>query len=60
MQFNPPNKVRAAIYIGTALGTPLVAYLLSKGVVGELEMNLWAAEVTAVLAMAGLNVSSSK
>lgn len=56
MRFNPPSRVRAAIYIITALGTPLVAYLVAKGTIGELELNLWAAEVTAVNIMAGLNV----
>jgi hypothetical protein len=58
MKFNPPARVRAAAYILTAVGTPLVAYLLAKGIIGELEMNLWAAEVTAVMAMAGLNTAN--
>lgn len=55
MTFNPPARIRAIIYIITALGTPVMAYLLAKGIIGDLELNLWAAEVTAVNIMAGLN-----
>lgn len=58
MQFNPPAKIRGVIYIVTALGTPLIAYLLAKGIISSLEVTLWAAEVTAVNAMAALNVAS--
>lgn len=57
MNLNLPNKVRAALYVLTALGTPIVAYLFAKGFIGEIEVALWAAEVTAVNAMAALNVS---
>lgn len=60
MQFNPPAKVRGAIYIVTALGSPLVAYLLARHIIGQLELNLWVAEVTAVNIMAGLNVTANK
>jgi hypothetical protein len=58
VRINFPSKVRAGIYIFTAVGSPVVGYLLAKGVIGELEMSLWLAEVTAVAAMAGLNVTS--
>jgi len=58
MRVNFPPKVRAAIYIFTALGSPVVGYLLAKEIIGQLEMSLWLAEVTAVTIMAGLNVSS--
>lgn len=57
MKLNVPPKVRAALYVLTALGTPLIAYLFAKGFIGELEVTLWAAEVTAVNALAALNVS---
>ena len=60
MQFNLPPKVRAALYVATAIGTPLVAYLSSKGTIGDLEVQLWSAEVTVVSAMAALNVSVKK
>lgn len=58
MTLNPPRKVRAVIYIFTALGMPVMTYLLAKEIIGPLEMALWGAEVTAVMAMAGLNVSN--
>lgn len=57
MELNIPYKVRAAIYVLNLIGAPFVAYALAKGWIGQLEVNLWAAELTAVLAMAGLNVS---
>lgn len=58
MTFNLPYKVRAALYVFTGLASPVVTYLLAKGVIGELEMALWAAEVTAVSALAAANVIS--
>lgn len=57
MTFNPSPKIRAALYVLTAVGTPLVAYLASKGTIGDLEVGLWSAEVAVVNVMAGLNVS---
>ena len=57
MTLNPPRKIRAAIYIFTALGAPIVSYLLAKGVIGELEMALWSAEVTAATALAFANTT---
>lgn len=57
MTLNPPPKVRAALYVLTAVGAPVMAYLLIKGVIGPDEMALWAAEVTVVAGMAGLNVA---
>ncbi len=59
MQLNPPYKVRAVLYVITAIGTPIVAYLLSKGIIGNLEMTLWSAEVTVVAALAAFNISPS-
>lgn len=60
MKLNLPNKVRAALYIFTAVGTPIVSYLFAKEVIGELELALWGAEVTVISVMASLNVSSTK
>jgi len=60
MQFNPPSKVRAALYVVTALGTPIVSYLFARHTIGQLEVQLWSAEVAVVSAMAALNVTSSK
>lgn len=60
MILNPPPKIRAAVYVFTALATPVMTYLLVKGYIGEAEMALWGAEMTAVFAMAGLNVTEKK
>ena len=57
MRFNLPAKARVIIYILTALGAPVMAYLFAKGIVGELEVGLFSALVTAVNGMAALNVS---
>jgi len=55
MTINLPYKVRAALYVLTALGTPVVAYLFAKELIGTLEVTLWGAEVTVVNVMAALN-----
>lgn len=57
MNINLPPKVRISLYILTAIGSPVVSYLLAKGFIGELEMALWGAEVTAVTALAAFNVA---
>ena len=55
MQLNPPNRVRAVVYIVTAVLSPVMAYLLAKGYIGQLEMSLWAAEVSVATGLAALN-----
>lgn len=57
MNLNPPSKVRAVLYVLTSVGTPLVAYLSAKHVLGDLEVTLWSAEVAVVSGLAALNVS---
>lgn len=57
MQLNPSPKVRIALYVLTAVGTPLVAYLQAKGLIGVLESALWSAEVTVIATLAAFNVS---
>lgn len=57
MTINIPYKVRAALYILTAVGTPVMLYLFAKGFVGELELTLWSAEITAVSALAAFNTT---
>lgn len=57
MNFNPPAKVRAAVYVITALSAPVVAYLLDQGHIHQAEVNLWAGIITAVNVMAGLNTA---
>lgn len=60
MNLNLPPRVRAILYVLTLVGTPIVGYLLSKKVIGELEVNLWGAEVMVVSALAAFNVSKKK
>lgn len=59
MQLNLPPKVRSTLYIITAVGTPLVAYLLAKHVIGQLEVTLWSAEVAVTGGVAALHTPSS-
>ena len=58
MKIALPAKARLALYGLTALGAPVVAYLNVKGVIGDPEMVLWAAEVTVISTIAGFNVPS--
>jgi hypothetical protein len=58
MKLNLPNKVRAALYVLTAIGTPIITYLFAKDIIGELELALWGAEVTVITVMASLNVKA--
>ncbi len=55
MRINPPRRVRAALYVLTAIGTPIAAYLKLKGYIGDPELALWGAEVTVVNTLAALN-----
>lgn len=59
MRVNLPDRVRVGLYVLIALGTPVIAYLLAKGIISELEVGLWSGLVTAVTGMAALNVSTS-
>lgn len=43
MSLNPPRRVRIALYLLAMLGTPLVAYLYTRGLIGDPEAVLWAA-----------------
>lgn len=58
MQFNPPAKVRVALYVLSALGSVVVSYLSVKHFIGDAEVALWGGLVAVVNTMAGLNVSS--
>lgn len=57
MTINIPPKVRQTLYIITAVGTPIVTYLLAKGIIGEVEMVLWSAEVLVVGGMAAIKTT---
>jgi hypothetical protein len=58
VNLNPPRRVRAALYVLTAVGTPVAAYLKFKGLIGDAELALWGAEVTVVNGLAALNTGS--
>lgn len=58
MNLNIPAKARRTLYAVTALGTPVIAYLQVKGIIGDAETVLWAAEVTVVSALAGFNTNA--
>lgn len=57
MKINIPYQIRVALYVITAVGTPIIAYLLSKGIIGDLEVALWSAEVVVVSGIAAFNVT---
>lgn len=56
MKVNLPASVRIALYVLTLLGAPVVVYLRAKDIIGDLELVLWGAEVSAVSALAAFNV----
>lgn len=56
MTINLPPAVRVALYVLTLLGAPVVVYLRARAIIGDLELTLWGAEVTAVSALAAFNV----
>jgi hypothetical protein len=60
MTLNLSYKVRATLYALNVIGSPVMAYLLARAVIGSLEVTLWATEMTAVFLLAGLNVSPDK
>lgn len=59
MTFTINPYVRALLYVVTALGTPVVAYLFAKGYLGTLEVTLWSAEVTVVSTMAAFHTTTN-
>ena len=59
MQLVINPKVRASLYILTAVGTPVIAYLNATGIIGSLEVSLWSAEVVIVGALAAFNTPVS-
>lgn len=58
MRINLPNKVRAILYVVTAIGTPIVGVLADQKFLPDWVMTLWTAEVAVVSAMAALNVNT--
>ena len=56
MKVNIPDNIRTALYVLTVLLSPLVGYLAVTGHIGDNEVALFSAYVTAIAALAGLNV----
>jgi uncharacterized membrane protein YphA (DoxX/SURF4 family) len=52
--------LRLALYIVSALGSLVAAYLFAKGLVGEAETALWAGVVALINAVAAANVNNSQ
>lgn len=53
-----PSKVRQAIYVVTAVASPVMAYLLTQGTITDFTFGLFSVVVTAVASLAAVNVSS--
>lgn len=58
MRVNLPPKVRFAIYVINGFGSIVVAYLVSKDLIGDAETAAWTAFSAFTSAMAGFNVSN--
>lgn len=59
MTVTMPAWLRRALYVLTAIGTPVTAYLSAKGYIGDLEVTLWSGEVAVVSALAAFNASDT-
>jgi hypothetical protein len=56
---NIPSKVRFALYLVSAIGSAVAAYLFAKGYVGDAELGLWAAVVAIVNTLSAANTNIS-
>lgn len=54
--YNPSPKVRSALYVTSAVVTPVLAYLAEQGVIDPLLAGLWLVVNTAILTLARANV----
>lgn len=59
MNMNLSPTVRRILYIITAIGTPIVAYLVEKGILDQDFSVLWSAEVAVVGGLAAFNTGST-
>lgn len=59
MAVNIRPKPRFLLYVFTAVGTPIVGYLKAKGLIGDLELGLWGAEVTVVTTLSAAKTDLS-
>lgn len=55
MQINLPVKLRFALYVVTGVGSLVMIYLSSKGIVGEAELKFWAGFTTFIGGLAAVN-----
>lgn len=60
MQINLPSKVRKAVYIMTAVCSPVMAYLNTAGTVSDFWFGLYAVVMTAVATLAAVNTDTSE
>jgi len=60
MQYNLPTKLRFAIYLFFGVGSILVTYLSTVGVIGTAEVTAWVALSTFGSGLAALNTNVSK
>ena len=56
MTVHLPSKVRFGIYIFTGVGSLVIAYLSTVGVIGSAELELWTGLSAFVNGLAALNV----
>lgn len=56
MNINLPPKLRLAIYITNGIGSIIVIYLATKGIVGDPETVAWASYSLFTSGLAGYNV----
>lgn len=57
MSINLPSKVRAALYIFTAIGSLVVTYLAATSVISAPEVALWTGFTVFVSGLARINVT---
>lgn len=57
MKISIPSKIRQALYIITAVGTPLIATLVSIGAIPEWAGLLWSAEVLVIGSLASFKTT---
>lgn len=57
MEFNLKPKTRKVIYLINLFVTPLIGLLVSESIIPSVVGALWGMEVSAAMALAGLNVT---
>ena len=57
MNINLPSKVRAALYVFTALGSIVVTYLAAAQIIGPNEVAAWTAFTALIAGLARINIT---